>query len=112
MGTQVRTGLNLATRFVETAERLREKVAAHDEVGQHTFGELLAAASAIAARVGAETAREHVGILAPPSAAFPIAYFGGLLADKVAVPLNPRFDAKTLAFFVKDAGLDAVIATK
>jgi long-chain acyl-CoA synthetase len=104
--------MNLALRFAETAGRLPSKVAVFDDAGQHTFDGLLAAATALAARVRTETARENVGILAPTSAAFPVAYFGTLLADKAAVPLNPRLDAKALSFFVRDAGLDTIVGCR
>jgi long-chain acyl-CoA synthetase len=89
-----------------------ERVAVFDEGGAHPYREVLAAAQAVAARVRGTTERDHVGVLAPTSAAFPVAYFGALLADRVAVPLNFLLDAKTLALLARDAGLDTVVASR
>ena len=103
--------MNLSTRFSETARRLSEKAAVFDDAGAHSYGALLAAAQGLAARVRSATDRDTVGLVAPTSAAFPIGYFAILLADKVPVPLNFLFDAKTLAFVAADAGLDTIVAT-
>jgi len=104
--------MNLATRFAETAARRPAKPAVFDDAGAHPYAEILAAALATAACVRAATDRPHVGILAPTSAAFPIAYFGVLLADRAAVPLNFLLDPPTLGLIARDAGLDAVVASR
>jgi len=104
--------MSITGRFVETAQALPDKVAIFDITGSHTYGTLLGAAQAIAARVRATSEREHVAVLAPTCAAFPIAYFGALLADKVPVPLNFLLDANTLGFVARDAGFDTVVGSK
>ena len=104
--------MNLASRFVDIARRLPDKQAVFDDVGTYTYGQLLAAAQAVGAAVREATDREHVGLVAPTCAAFPIAYFGILLAGKVPVPLNFLLDAKTIGFMAQDAGLDTVVATR
>ncbi|MBM4016966.1 MAG: long-chain fatty acid--CoA ligase [Planctomycetes bacterium] len=104
--------MNLAIRFAETARRLPQKPAVFDDSGACTYGELLAAAQAVAARVRAATDRRHVAVAAPTSAAFPAAYFGVLLADRAAVPLNFLLDAPTLSFMARDAGFDTVVAAR
>jgi long-chain acyl-CoA synthetase len=104
--------MNLALRFAEVARRLPEKPAVFDDGGAHTFGRLLAAAQAAAAAVRGATQREHVAVLAPTSAAFPIAYFGVLLADKVPVPLNFMLDPPTLGLVARDAGFDTVVGSR
>ena len=103
---------NLASRFAETARRLPEKPAVHDEAASYAYGALLDRAQALAARVRETTRREHVGVLAPTCAAFPIAYLAALLADKVAVPLNFLLDAQTLGFVAQDAGFDTIVASR
>jgi long-chain acyl-CoA synthetase len=103
---------NLAIRFAETARRLPAKTAVFDDAGSHTYGAILAAAQAVAARVRSVTDRGHVGVLAPTSAAFPIAYFGVLLADKVPVPLNFLVDPPTLGLLARDAGFDAIVGSR
>jgi len=103
---------NVALRFAAMARRLADKTAIHDDSGSYTYGQLLGAAQAVAARVRGTTDREHVGLVAPTCAAFPIAYFGILLADRVPVPLNFLLDAKTLAFMAQDAGLDTIVGSR
>jgi len=104
--------MNVARRFLETAERLPGKQAVGDDAGTHLYSSLLAGALAIAGKVCDATEREHVGLVAPTCAAFPMAYFGILLADRVPVPLNFLLDGKTLGFLVSDAGLDTVVGTR
>ena len=104
--------MNLASRFAETARRLPDKTAVHDQTGSYAYGALLDRAQALAARVRETTRREHVGVLAPTCAAFPIAYLAALLADKVAVPLNFLLDAQTLGFVAQDAGFDTIVASR
>ncbi|MBE3096528.1 MAG: AMP-binding protein [Planctomycetes bacterium] len=102
--------MNLAERFAETARRLPDKPAVFDDAGTHTYAAILAAAEAVAAEVRAATRRTHVAVAAPTSAAFPAAYFGVLLADRVPVPLNFLLDGPTLEFIARDAGFDTVVA--
>ncbi|MBM4037545.1 MAG: long-chain fatty acid--CoA ligase [Planctomycetes bacterium] len=104
--------MNLATQFAATARRLPDKVAVADDAGEHTYRALLAAAEALAGRIRSATERQTVGLLAPTCAAFPVGYFATLLADKVPVPLNFLFDAKTLAFVAADAAFDTVVAAR
>jgi len=104
--------MNLAERFAETARRLPDKPAVFDDAGTHTYGAILAAAEAVAAEVRAATRRTHVAVAAPTSAAFPAAYFGVLLADRVPVPLNFLLDGPTLGFIARDAGFDTVVASR
>ena len=104
--------MNLALRFVEVARRLPAKPAIIDDAGAHTYAAVLAAARAVAARVRTTTSRLHVAVLAPTSAAFPIAYFGVLLADKVPVPLNFMLDPATLGLLSRDAGFDTIVGSR
>jgi long-chain acyl-CoA synthetase len=104
--------MDVASRFVETAQRVPQKQAVYDDTGAHTYGALLAGAQAMAAKVRAATDSDHVGLVAPTCAAFPLAYFGILLADRVPVPLNFLLDAKTLGFLAQDAGFDTVVASR
>ena len=104
--------MNLAARFAETARRSPQRIAVAEEAGSCTYGDLLAAAQAVAAQVRATTDRRQVAVLAPTSSAFAVAYFGTLLADRVAVPLNFLLDAKTLGFLASDAGVDTVVASR
>ena len=104
--------MNLALRFAEVARRLPAKPAIIDDAGAHTYAAVLAAARAVAASVRHTTDCLHVAIAAPTSAAFPIAYFGVLLADRVPVPLNFLLDPAALGLVARDAGFDTVVGSR
>lgn len=103
---------NVASRFVATAERLATKTAVFDDAGSRSYGELLAVARAVAGRVAAMTDRSRVAVVTPTSAAFPVAFFGIILADRVPVPLNFLLDATTLGRLARDADFDLVVASR
>jgi len=104
--------MNVAARFVEIAQQYAHKTAVIDDTGSYTYAAILAAARAVAAKVRATTTREHVGVVTPTSVAFPIAYFGVVLADKIPVPLNFLLDTATLSLVARDAGFDTIVASR
>lgn len=53
---------------------------------------------------------ERVGLYMPNTARFPAAQFGAVRMGAVPVPLNLRLDPDTLAYVVRDAGIDAMVA--
>ena len=104
--------MNVANRFVAVARSLPDKEAVRDESDSYTYGQLLAAAEAIARNVREATDCRRVGLLAPTSAGFVAGYFGILLADRTPVPLNFLQDAASLDFVAADAGFDTVVAAR
>ncbi|GGM94852.1 acyl-CoA synthetase [Streptomyces fuscichromogenes] len=72
-----------------------------------TYGELAAAAGAVAARV--EDA-DRVAVWATPELETAVAVVGTLLAGRAAVPLNPRSGEKELAHILTDSAPTAVLA--
>jgi long-chain acyl-CoA synthetase len=104
--------MNLASRFVEITQRYSHKAAVIDDAGSTTYEAILAAARAVAAKVRATTSRDHVAVVTPTSVAFPIAYFGVVLADKIPVPLNFLLDTATLGLVARDAGFDTIVASR
>jgi long-chain acyl-CoA synthetase len=104
--------MNLALRFTATARNLRDKQAVCGETDSYTYGQLLAAAEAVARNVQHATDCRRVGLLAPTSAAFAVGYFGILLADRTPVPLNFLQDAASLDFVATDAGFDTIVADR
>ncbi|MGY5116261.1 acyl-CoA synthetase [Streptomyces sp. 900105755] len=72
-----------------------------------TYGQLAAAAGALAGRVGDA---ERVAVWATPELETAVAVVGTLLAGRAAVPLNPRSGEKELAHILADSAPAAVLA--
>jgi long-chain acyl-CoA synthetase len=101
--------LPIARGFLSTAARVPERVAVVDGDRTVTYGQLAVMARRAAARIAAETSREHVGVYLPASAGFKIALFGVLAAGKVAVPLNLFLAGEELSYVIDHAELDLVL---
>ncbi|MFF4309769.1 acyl-CoA synthetase [Streptomyces sp. NPDC001507] len=72
-----------------------------------TYGQLAAAAGALAGRVGDA---DRVAVWATPELETAVAVVGTLLAGRAAVPLNPRSGEKELAHILADSAPAAVLA--
>ena len=72
-----------------------------------TYGEVAAAAGAVAERV---RDAERVAVWATPELETAVAVVGVLLAGRAAVPLNPRSGEKELAHILTDSAPTAVLA--
>ena len=96
--------------FRATAEAHADRIAIDDGTARLTYGETLAAATALAQRLAAATAPGAlVGILLPSSANFPVAMLACLAAGRMFVPLDAHYPRAWLAGVIADAGLSAVI---
>ena len=56
-----------------------------------------------------ETQNSHVGIMLPPSGAFPMALLGTWLLGRTAVPLNYLLSEDELKHVIEDSGIDTII---
>ena len=72
-----------------------------------TYGELAAAAGAVARRLGGA---RRVAVWATPEPATAVAVTAALVAGVAAVPLNPRIGVRELAHIVADSGPELVLA--
>ncbi|MEW1771981.1 acyl-CoA synthetase [Streptomyces sp. NPDC086777] len=72
-----------------------------------TYGQLAAAAGAVAGRVGKA---DRVAVWATPELETAVAVVGTLLAGRAAVPLNPKSGEKELAHILADSAPAAVLA--
>ncbi|MFJ9564992.1 acyl-CoA synthetase [Streptomyces fuscichromogenes] len=72
-----------------------------------TYGELAAAAGAVAARI---EGADRVAVWATPELETAVAVVGTLLAGRAAVPLNPKSGEKELAHILTDSAPTAVLA--
>jgi len=94
-------------RFIETCERLSEKVAIRvvgDDSEVYTFGELLRQVRAVAYRLEQENVRfgDKVALIGENHPCWEIAYLGVLYRGAVCVPLDPHGEIETLTNFLEN----------
>jgi long-chain acyl-CoA synthetase len=101
---------NLANNLVETARSLGYRPAIRLNDVTLTYSEFEQAASAVAGDLQARGIRpgDRVGIVLPNVPAFPILFYGVLMAGAVAVPMNPLLKAREVAYFIEDSGMSLV----
>jgi len=101
---------NLAALLVDTAERHPEKPALRlgDEVLD--YASLLDAARRTAALLRAQGVEpgDRVGLVSPNVPAFPVAFYGALIAGAVVVPMNPLLKAPEVEYYLNDSGARAI----
>ena len=56
-----------------------------------------------------QTQNSHVGIMLPPSGAFPMALLGTWLLGRTAVPLNYLLSEEELKYVIEDSGIDTIV---
>src|SRR6188472_4178754 len=97
---------NLANNLVATAERIPDKVGIRlDQVGV-TWSALHRAAAAVAGQLRAAGLEpgDRVSLILPNVPAYPVAFYGSLLAGGVVVRLNPRIKSGDIQYFYEDSG--------
>ncbi|MEV4148814.1 amino acid adenylation domain-containing protein [Amycolatopsis sp. NPDC049691] len=102
----------LATMVLERAREAPERVAVQDSGGVWTYAEVVAAASALARRLGAlgVAPGDRVGVLASRRAGGPVAILAVLWSGATYVPVDPGWPAPRRATVLKDAQVRAVLA--
>lgn len=101
---------NLATNLVVTARTFGDRPAIKLDDIVLTYTELERAAGAVAGDLRARGIRagDRVGIVLPNVPAFPIAFYGILMAGAVAVPMNPLLKSREIAYYIEDSGMSLV----
>ncbi|MFD7075595.1 long-chain fatty acid--CoA ligase [Nocardioides sp. NPDC059952] len=98
--------MNLAHHLIDAAQRHPDRPAVRldDDVLDYTA--LLAQASAVARWLHAEGLEpgDRVGLVLPNVPAFPVHFYGVLLAGGVVVPMNPLLKAREIEFYLEDSG--------
>ncbi|MGQ0629672.1 MAG: long-chain-fatty-acid--CoA ligase [Sporichthyaceae bacterium] len=104
--------MNLAQNLVDTASTGGERVALRFGDDTLTYAQLLERAKACAGMIrGLGIAPgERIGLIAPNVPAFPIVYYGALLAGCGVVPMNPLLTEREVTYYLRDSGAAAVIA--
>ncbi|MEO7069595.1 MAG: long-chain fatty acid--CoA ligase [Nostocoides sp.] len=97
---------NLATNLIRTAGRLPDKAAITIEGQSVSYAALLGLASQAAGnlRKAGLQPGDRVGLILPNVPAYPVLFFGTLLAGGIVVPMNPLLKAGEIDFHFSDSG--------
>ena len=97
---------NLASNLVATAQAHPDKVAIKLDDAELTWQQLhgLAAKAAGALRAAGLEPGDRVSLILPNVPAFPVLFYGTLLAGGIVVPMNPLLKAQEIEYFYTDAG--------
>lgn len=99
---------NLASNLVATAQAHPDSVAIKLDDAELTWSQLfgLAAQTAGALKKAGIEPGDRVALILPNIPAYPILFYGTLLAGGTVVPLNPLLKAGELEYFFGDSGAD------
>ena len=97
---------NLASNLVNTAQADPEGVAIKLDDAQLTWSQLygLAAKAAGSLRAAGLEPGDRVSLILPNVPAFPVLFYGTLLAGGVVVPMNPLLKGPEIEYFYTDSG--------
>ncbi|WP_435203312.1 long-chain-fatty-acid--CoA ligase [Janibacter sp. GS2] len=97
---------NLASNLVATALAHPDKVAIKLDDAELTWQQLhgLAAKAAGALRAAGLQTGDRVSLILPNVPAFPVLFYGTLLAGGIVVPMNPLLKAQEIEYFYTDSG--------
>jgi long-chain acyl-CoA synthetase len=104
--------MNLADNLVSAAERFGERTALRLDDDTITYAEFLEQALAAAGLVrslGVEPG-DRIALVSPNVPAYPIVFYGALLAGCAVVPMNPLLSVREMGYYFTDSGAKAVFA--
>ncbi|WP_328530481.1 long-chain fatty acid--CoA ligase [Nocardioides sp. NBC_00368] len=98
--------MNLATHLIDAAQRYPDRPAVRLDDDVLDYTDLLAQASAVAQWLNAEGLEpgDRVGLVLPNVPAFPVHFYGVLLAGGIVVPMNPLLKSREIEFYLEDSG--------
>ena len=102
---------NLATHLEATAADRGDAPALRLDGHDTSYAQLLEGARATAGYLrsrGLEPG-DRVGLVTPNVPAFPLAFYGALLAGGVVVPMNPLLKAREIEYYVNDSGMKLIV---
>jgi long-chain acyl-CoA synthetase len=107
---QESTVSNLAGNLVATAHEYRDRPAVKLDGHVLSYGQLYDKASAVAGDLRAHGVLpgDRVGLVLPNVPAYPVLFYGALLAGAVAVPMNPLLGAREVEYYLTDSGMVVV----
>jgi long-chain acyl-CoA synthetase len=103
---------NLAQNLLDTAEREGDHTALRMDEASMTYREFRDAAFRVAAGLRARGVEpgDRVGMVLPNVLAFPVVFYGALLAGAAVVPMNPLLKAREVEYYLRDSGAKLVVA--
>ncbi|MDT7618432.1 MAG: long-chain acyl-CoA synthetase [Pseudonocardiales bacterium] len=101
---------NLATNLVTTAAEHGDRPAVRLDDHVLTYQDLYDAAAAVAGMLKDRgiAPGDRVGLVLPNVPAFPILFYGSLLAGATVVPMNPLLKAREVQYYLEDSGMSLV----
>jgi long-chain acyl-CoA synthetase len=101
---------NLAANLVTTASEHGDRPAVRLDDHVLTYSDLLAGAAAVAGMLKERGINpgDRVGLVLPNVPAFPILFYGSLLAGATVVPMNPLLKAREVEYYLTDSGMSLV----
>jgi len=83
-----------------------------DDRTEYSYGKLLLGSWQMASQIKKRTGNSHIGIMLPPSGAFPMTLLGTWLLGRTAVPLNYLLRENELRHVIQDSGIDTIFTVR
>lgn len=101
---------NLAANLVATARKYGDRPAVKLDEDVLSYTELHQRASAVAGDLRAHGVLpgDRVGLILPNVPAYPVLFYGALLAGAIAVPMNPLLSAREVEYYLADSAMTVV----
>ncbi|WP_396923500.1 long-chain fatty acid--CoA ligase [Mycolicibacterium sp.] len=101
---------NLACNLVATAHEHGDRPAVKLDEYVLSYRELYHRAAAVAGdlRANGVLPGDRVGLVLPNVPAYPVLFYGALLAGAVVVPMNPLLSAREVEYYLTDSGMTVV----
>ena len=103
---------NLAGNLAQGAEQYAERPAIRLDDHVLTYREFRDAAAGVAGLLREKGVQpgDRVGMVFPNVPAFPVLFYGSLMAGCAVVPMNPLLKAREVEYYLRDAGIRLVFA--
>ncbi|MCU1614072.1 MAG: lcfB [Frankiales bacterium] len=105
---------NLAQNLLDTAPKEATRPALRMDDASLTYAEFRDAALRVSAGLRARGVEpgDRVGMVLPNVLAFPVVFYGALLAGAAVVPMNPLLKAREIEYYLQDSGARVVVAAE
>ncbi|WP_346619814.1 long-chain fatty acid--CoA ligase [Blastococcus montanus] len=102
---------NLAQNLLDSAAEGADRPALRMDDAVLGYGQFRDAALRVAAGLQARGVQpgDRVGLVLPNVIAFPVVFYGALLAGAAVVPMNPLLKAREVQYFLEDSGARVVV---
>ncbi|NEK85235.1 long-chain fatty acid--CoA ligase [Blastococcus saxobsidens] len=102
---------NLAQNLLRSADEGPDRPALRMDDAVLTYGQFRDAALRVAASLRDRGVQpgDRVGLVLPNVLAFPVVFYGALLAGAAVVPMNPLLKAREVQYYLEDSGARVVV---